>query len=282
MPFKVKTAHGTSCHDDAIYVEIPDVFKAPIKHVFYKFDFSKNFDGLIGIDLLQKLNAVLDIRRRKLITENTQIPIHFRDNRVVLNALESKPVRIPVNQLDGIAYVEEREFIPNVKIRDSVVNIVNGEALVMLTNYTTEKVGLIFYDKMEVNHLEDIQTPYNFETDMEIDSEMSEEELSNLLKENVTKHLNTKGMTLEEKGSIRILLERYKHIFHVEGQRLSFTHCIKHKLNLKNDTPIYVKMYRQSQDTKKEIKKQIFELLDQDIIKESITLELPCKYRYNN
>ena len=99
IPFKVKTAHGLTEHSDAVQVDIPDIFKVEMKHTFYRFDFSPHYDGLIGIDLLEKLEAVLDIRRRKLITKHAEIPIFMNaQNKFVMEPLQATPIRVPVDK----------------------------------------------------------------------------------------------------------------------------------------------------------------------------------------
>ena len=88
IPFKVKTAHGLTEHNDAVHIDIPDMFNTNMKHTFFKFDFSPNFDGLIGIDLLDKLEAVLDIRNRKLTTKHAEVPISMNKNiKVIMEPL---------------------------------------------------------------------------------------------------------------------------------------------------------------------------------------------------
>ena len=89
--------------------------------------------------------------------------------------------------------------------------------------------------------------------------------------ENIKNNLNIENLNIEEKAAIKALAIKYKHIFHVEGQPLSFTHCIKHKLNMKDSSPIYVRMYRQPIEIKKKIKTQVENLLEQDIIQDSIS-----------
>lgn len=49
--FCIKTAHMSTFHNEAAHMPLFEIFKVDQTHQFYIFQFSKNFDGLIGINL---------------------------------------------------------------------------------------------------------------------------------------------------------------------------------------------------------------------------------------
>ena len=91
---------------------------------------------------------------------------------------------------------------------------------------------MIFQDPVKVTPIEEIEAHYNYGEHAKF-----HKEIDYLQRKNVYDNLNTQGMNIEEVATIRVLAEKYKHIFHVEGQQLTFTHCIKHTLNLKKQHP---------------------------------------------
>ncbi|CAH4034422.1 unnamed protein product [Pieris brassicae] len=75
--------------------------------------------------------------------------------------------------------------------------------------------------------------------------------------------IRTGHMNEEEKREITRLCYRYRDIFHSENVPLTFTHAVKHQLRLSNDTPIYVRSYRQAPQQRAEIRNQFDNLLKQ-------------------
>lgn len=78
-PFEIHTAHRVSSHNYSVTIPLPREFNSAIRHKFYVFKFSDDYDVIIGIDLLSKLNAVLDFKNNIFKTENTSIPIYFNE-----------------------------------------------------------------------------------------------------------------------------------------------------------------------------------------------------------
>ncbi|CAH4037477.1 unnamed protein product [Pieris brassicae] len=75
--------------------------------------------------------------------------------------------------------------------------------------------------------------------------------------------IRTGHMNEEEKREITRLCYRYRDIFHTENVPLTFTQAVKHQLRLSNDTPIYVRSYRQAPQQRAEIRNQVDNLLKQ-------------------
>ncbi|KAG5869807.1 hypothetical protein JTB14_037542 [Gonioctena quinquepunctata] len=76
-----------------------------------------------------------------------------------------------------------------------------------------------------------------------------------------TTHRNTK-----EQQSILDICQNYNELFHSEGDQLTCTDAITYSIPPTSKTPVFVKPYRLPEHQKGEIKKQIQNLLDQDII----------------
>lgn len=86
---------------------------------------------------------------------------------------------------------------------------------------------------------------------------------------NYADKLYRNDMNNEERISLKLILEENSDIFYQEGQQLSHTHEIRHGIITQTDRPIYTKIYRYPKIHEEEISRQISEMLDQNIIKES-------------
>ena len=82
--------------------------------------------------------------------------------------------------------------------------------------------------------------------------------------------LTDSKLTETEKQKLYTLLSDYEDVFHHPGQALGATDVLKHKITLKRGSePFRSTPYRMSPDNKKEVAKQLKEMLDQGICRES-------------
>lgn len=76
-------------------------------------------------------------------------------------------------------------------------------------------------------------------------------------------------MNKEERTATYKLIKRYEDIFFKDGDDLTFTSQVKHSIPSTNESPIYTRSYRYPEIHKDEVNKQIKEMLEQNIIRES-------------
>lgn len=88
-------------------------------------------------------------------------------------------------------------------------------------------------------------------------------------KKEISDRINQNHLNNEEKALLKNLLAQNKDLFYYESDNLTFTHEITHEIRTKNENPIYCKIYRYPQIHEKEIERQVKEMLEQGIIKES-------------
>lgn len=79
-------------------------------------------------------------------------------------------------------------------------------------------------------------------------------------------HLN-----LEEKTRLRNICAKFQDVFYLEGDKLTHTETLQHEIRVTSETPIAVKNYRFPECHKQEVNKQIKDMLDQNIIRPSIS-----------
>ena len=210
------------------------------------------------------------MKQSLIITPSAKIPLHSNTQLFIFNPLQRQTIRFPIYALDGEYHIPSFNIEPGLKIEESIITVENNQATICVINYTDtiKKIDITKNFNKKINKVLRIDELYHYD---EQHIWRNSKNYYNLLYENIKNNLNVENLNIEEKAAIKALAIKYKHIFHVEGQPLSFTHCIKHKLNMKDSSPIYVRMYRQPIEIKKEIKTQVENLLEQDIIQDSIS-----------
>lgn len=112
-----------------------------------------------------------------------------------------------------------------------------------------------------------IKRTYNIDTQF---SDLMADDVDRELKTNLDRiridHLNT-----EERREIQKLCYQYRDIFYSENLPLTFTHAVKHKLRLTDDTPVFTKNYRRPPCQQQAIQQQVDDLERKGIIRESIS-----------
>lgn len=265
-PFELISTHGVSEHTEAIITPIFKLFKENQNSKFYVYDIDKFYDGLIGINLLRQLNAVIDLEKQLLITSKTEIPILFRDKSKFQSIIDLSPrteqrVSIPTNLENGEGIVEYTEFSQNVRMPAAIVKCENGYASTMIQN-TSELNMLIKIDKpFDIIKCEYFNINQNYPDRKKYDQ---------LLSENLSK-LRTDHMNEEERQEIINICYEFRDIFYHDEIPLTFTNEVKHNIRTKNEDPIYIKPYRQPPSQTREIKNQVEQLLKHNVIQPSFS-----------
>ena len=89
--------------------------------------------------------------------------------------------------------------------------------------------------------------------------------------EKVLDLISTEHMNPEEKLHVQGILNKYHDLFHLPDEKLGHTNAIQHGIQTTDPAPINTKQYRFPPIHKKEINKQVQKLLDQEIIKPSLS-----------
>jgi len=275
--FNIQTAHATSYHNEVAFVPYFNIFNTKGNHKFYLFQFSSKYDGLIGIDLLQKLKANINVDLMKLITPNAEIPIicetpdfGYNENKfssftITIPQRTQQVVKLPVNMKSGVGILNYTYFGNNTEMPSALVNVENYFAYTTILNNAENPVKITINEPFVIENIDINELNFCEEIDQNLDMEKD-----NILKENM-KNLRLNHCNLEEKKEIRKLCFEFRDIFHSEKIPLTFTSKIKHKINLTDETPVFTKPYRYPEVYRQEVKNQINQMLDQGIIKPSIS-----------
>lgn len=259
-PFEVTNVHGTSRNEYSITVPTFSEFNSQELIKLFVYRFHDYFDGLIGLDLLTKWEAKIDLKNQSLTTQYAVNPIKLYNScnvnlyEDIIPAKSSKLVRIPINAPDGDVLVEE-QVICNCFIQECVTSVKNCRGILEIYNSTDNDVifSLDQPAQAELLNIECIRT----------------EPPPTSRARDVLSRLRTDHMNAEEKANIEALCSRYSDVFYLEGEQLSFTNKIKHCINTTDEIPIYTKSYRYPFVHRNEVRDQISKMLEQGIIRPS-------------
>lgn len=258
-PFEVKNFHTTSRNYYSITLPSFKEFNNSDNTTFYIYKFHNYFDGLIGTDLLDKWEAVIDYKNKLLKTKTASNAIKVYDSRNanlyedIIPANTSKLLKIPINIHDGHVFVKE-QTISNCIIGECLTTVLNNRGIVEVTN--PSRSDLIFsMDRAISAEVYNVQcTPANKQQDR--------------VKE-VISRLRTDHLNVEERTNLELLCAQYADVFYLEGEPLTFTNKIKHSIKTTDEVPVYTKSYRYPYVHRQEVQEQIGKMLEQGIIRPS-------------
>lgn len=258
-PFEVTNVHAVSQNDYSITVpcfqEIND--HDAIKFFIYKFH--NHFDGLIGLDLLTKWEANINLKQLCLNTKSTVTPILLYNSRNVnlyediIPANSTKLIRIPIDTPDSEVYVPE-QILCNCTIHECVTSVIQNRGFLEVENPNNNDV-VFSLDHPAHAELFNVECTRTKQTPAR-----TKDVLSRLR----TEHLNN-----EEKANLMALCSKFADVFYIEGENLTFTNRIKHHIRTTDDNPVYTKSYRYPFIHRQEVSDQINKMLTQGIIRPS-------------
>ena len=174
-----------------------------------------------------------------------------------LNANESKFVCFPTTSKIGDFVIEEDiEIASNITINSGLYQAKDNYAYLLVTNAGNQDINFNIHEPFQCE-------PSNFETPV-FKTSQSTELQPKLLQQLRLNHLNK-----EEQKELLKVVHSFPNIFYLEGEKLTFSNAIKHRINTENDLPVYTKTYRYPYCHKEEVRQQVNKMLDQGIIRSS-------------
>lgn len=249
-------------------------FNQPGRIRFLLFKFHGYFDGLIGLDLLSKLEAKIDLSNKSLITKNAIIPLCFKPNfmsqKYIIPQNSKFIVKLPVDVRNGDIYIETVELKPDLYIPEGVYLAKEWHSIVEVVN-RSEKEQVLFLDQpLKVNEISTEVHELNYSSNFEYPNSEDQYPIEQSC-DDITKLIRTDHLNSEEKKTILKLCKNYDDIFLKDNQKLTFTNVVKHSIPTVDDAPIYTKSYRYPYVHKEEVRNQINDMLNQGIIRPSFS-----------
>ena len=170
----------------------------------------------------------------------------------IIPAGTSKIIRIPINSPDGEVFIKE-QLICNCIIHECITTVTNNRGYIEVKNPTPNDI-ILSLDRpasAELFNVENTCTRYMTR------------------KQDVISRLRTDHLNNEEKGNLVALCSKYSDVFYIEGEALTFTNKIKHKIRTTDEIPVHARTYRYPFIHRQEVRDQISKMLDQGIIRPS-------------
>lgn len=258
-PLSVKNVNGKhSIKQYVTFNPLPHV-QSSFAEKFLVFNFHKFFNGIIGYEFLQKSRAIINSEKNTLNFSDASIKMQrhkLSTSQHEIQAHSTSFEKISVSTSNADFLIEEDiEIQPNVFINAGIYTSKANDALVAISNYTKDNVSISCHE---------MQTePFNFHPASETRAQATVRK--NFLFEKLkTDHLNE-----EEKNSLYNVVQNNQNCFFLEGDPLTFTSAIKHRIETTDEIPVHAKTYRYPHCHEKEIAKQIEKMLQQNVIRHS-------------
>lgn len=260
-PFEVRTAHGKSEENYSITIPAFSIFKSNQEIKLYVFNFHDYFDCLIGVDVIEGLGIKINLKERILETKSEKIKLEVYNTETELHKVEVFPeceqvIELRVKNIQNGEVLIPEKKLGGCTIQEGVATVVNGKTYCTIHNPTSQQFTLTTRPIVMEEFTEHYTTSSNL-NHMTTNPHFS----FDLIR---TEHLNE-----EEKRLLENILEKYKDIFHIDGNNLSFTNEIKHVIHTHDEVPVYTKPYRYPQIHRDEVRTQINKMLEQGIIRPS-------------
>lgn len=262
LPANGTTKFQSSCHNS----QDPPV-ESLAKLPSHSLSNSRNSDTVSSVSQLQ---IHQDISRNSLCNKflkNSEDclgkPDSFKENIIKVPARTISYVRLKCTPCNfEVAICPRIDLSKTVRIPSALVRIDHDSFITSVANISTSDAEI----QLPLVDLEKFEESNVFSVDNSPNKCIDQSRFDNVLKNLRLEHLNQ-----EESKLIQDLCISYSDIFFLEGDKLSFTSAIKHEINIGDNKPIFTKSYRYPQIHKQEVKSQIQTMLDQGIIKPSVS-----------
>lgn len=228
-------------------------------------DFNIPSDGILGKDFIKYYRCNIDYDSM-LISINTpydsfSLPILEGPGDNIVLPARSEVIRTFTLKSENPCLIVDQEISPGVLIPKTIVSSKNP--LVRVMN-TTNQIQIIPKNViLETENLSDYSVYHINENNT------GSSRLKKLLK------TLSKNVKPQYKEKLLNLCKEYADIFHVEGDKLTTNNFYEQKLRIKDDSPVYIKNYRNPHSMREEINSQVNKLLENDLIE-------PSKSNYNS
>ena len=259
-------------------------------HKVYVYNLDIEFDGILGSDFLEHYRCILDYDAKKLITNFKILPLnkmqsnnigqkHVYGNEIKNNScnkisnqvfIEARTEKIfklkcDLKNTDAILHAQENDKVrlPNALVR---VNE-RGEFFTSIVNVNAMPKTIEFIN-LTLEPVDDTTEPlysFNFNNSGVVKESLYDRNFT------IKNQLRTEHLNEEEKELVTNLCLEFADIFYLEGDNLTFTNEIKHVIDTNGARPVFTKSYRYPQVHKEEVKSQISKMLDQGIIRPSVS-----------
>jgi hypothetical protein len=233
-------------------------------------EFEIHYDRNLGRDFFEDKQSVINYCVQQIIMGDVVVKFdpkpdraHSKDCKLTLRARSENIVKLPSESL-GDGLISKRRIMPGVFLAESLTKAINWKCVTSIVNTLEQDIILdppqILLEAVEDN--EEAVTVTNTAVPVEVTGR-----LSKLREELRTDHLND-----EVRVSLVKICEEYNDIFHLPGDTLTCSTAAEHATPTPTIDPsraINTKSYRIPEIHKDEVKRQIEQMLKDNIIQPS-------------
>lgn len=115
--FRITTSHGETEHSQVATIPIPNLFNYEGFHQVFLYDFHHDYVRLIGSDLLNQINAVIDYKNKQVLTNNSVIKFYLpsksqklTSTQITIPARTEMLINLPTNSNNGTKICKQLNF----------------------------------------------------------------------------------------------------------------------------------------------------------------------------
>lgn len=230
-------------------------------------EFGIQYDGILGRDFFEDKQSIISYCDRQISMGDVVVRFDPKPDKIngdncklTLKARSENIVKLPTKSM-GHGLISKRELIPGVYLAESLTKEMNGKCITSIVNTREEDITLDLPQVLleTVDDSEEGMAQIHTAVHIEVAGR-----LSRLREQLRTNHLNE-----EERVSLVKICEEYHDIFHLSGDTLTCTAAAEHAIPTPTIDPsraITTKSYRIPEIHKEEVKRQIEQMLKDDII----------------
>ena len=277
------------------FLELP-ILDTPVEFHAVKNTFPITSDGILGRPYLRQEQSQISFRHNTLVTVSNSItpfPSVDKESKEAKKTFRSeiKPFKhafkISARMRKFISIdVQNPEltegYLPKLNTPDGIylgeaaVTTQDGVCRIMAINTTTDDIDLEI-PPQEILPYEIYEFPGHDTSDSDcenLSADVSEKlmQSQSARAEKVMNSLHIPQLTLEEKDYVSNWVNEFPDIFHLNGEQLTCTHLIRHRIPTIDNKVIFRKTYRHPQATSDKVHVQIEKQLNSGIIQESKSL----------
>ncbi|KAL7287676.1 hypothetical protein TKK_0018073 [Trichogramma kaykai] len=245
------------CEKDVKFLVVPEFCGLPC-------------EGIIGAKFFRQAKAILDFKNKKLITKNVDISFKPRKDVPVGNILMQD--NLSANELiDSLISFHNVHAVVSPKIEPIIDEIQESS----LTDLKDQESILFPEDDISYAELHLMKNAYD-ETYEQLDIPLEQNQVFSINSSKLDNRLSklydmvdTENLNDLEKTQCLKLLKYNSDCFFLEGDELTATNIVEHKIPTIDDNPVNQKQYRLAFHLKNEVDKQVADLLQKGIIRHS-------------
>lgn len=232
-------------------------------------------------NLIKEINKIMqiDVSNNYRVKKNKKINTNKKQsNKIIIPAQSSKIIEL-TSPLQGTFICNRQEIQAGVFMANSISIVDNHnkqiKTVVINTGPNPQQINVgrfrRQFERINENYILEEPKNSNYINNLTETKSQSNKGLSER-EQKIFETINASELTGNKRIFMEDIIHTYSDIFYLEGDKLGFTDIIEHRIDLEpGKGPVHAHPYKIPHSYKAEVKRQIQEMLDQKIIRPSIS-----------